>query len=64
MLKQFAKSKTMIFAVLLAILGVLQTSMEVFTPYISSQSVGILTLLVGCAVAVLRVVTHTSIGDK
>lgn len=64
MLKQMLKSKTMIFALLLAVLGVLQTSMEVFTPYISSQTAGMLTVIIGCAVAVLRVVTTTSIGDK
>lgn len=64
MLKQMLKSKTIIFALLLAVLGVLQTSMEVFTPYISSQTAGVLTVLISCAVAVLRVITTTSIGDK
>lgn len=64
MLKQFAKSKTMIFALALAILGVLQTSMEVFTPYISAQTAGVLTVIIGCAVAVLRVITTTSLVEK
>jgi protein-S-isoprenylcysteine O-methyltransferase Ste14 len=64
MLKQILKSKTMLFALLLAVLGVIQTSMEVFTPYISAQSAGVLTLIISLAVAVLRVLTTTSLGEK
>jgi hypothetical protein len=64
MFKQFAKSKTMIFAALLAALGVVQTSMDVFTAFLTPQAVGLLTMIVGVIVAILRVVTTTSIGDK
>lgn len=64
MLKKILKSKTMLFAVLLSVLGVVQTSMDVFTPYLTPQASGMLTLLVGIAVAALRVVTTTSLGAK
>lgn len=64
MLKQFAKSKTMIFAALLAALGVVQASMDVFTAFLTPQSVGLLTMIVGVIVAILRVLTTSSLGDK
>ena len=58
------RSKTMWFSILLAVLGVIQASMDVFTPYVSAQSMGFLTLLIGILVAVLRVVTTNSLEDK
>lgn len=58
------KSKTMLFALALAILGVLQASMEVFTPYLSAQAAGLLTLVVSLAVAILRVLTTMPLQDK
>jgi len=64
MIKQFAKSKTIIFALLLAVLGVVQASMDVFSAFLSAQAVGILTMIVGIVVAILRVLTTTSLGDK
>lgn len=64
MLKQILKSKTMLFALLLAVLGVVQASMDIFTPYVSAQAMGILTMVVGIAVAILRVLTTSSLGEK
>ena len=64
MLKQFAKSKTIIFASILAALGVVQASMEVFSAFLTPQVVGVLGMVIGVAVAVLRVLTTTSLGDK
>ena len=64
MIKQFAKSKTIIFAMSLAVLGVVQASMDVFSAFLSAQEVGVLTMVVGCVVAILRVLTTTSLGDK
>lgn len=64
MFKQFAKSKTMIFAALLAALGVVQASMEVFSPFLTPQTMGLITLIIGVLVAVLRVLTTGSLGDK
>ncbi len=58
------RSKTMWFSILLAVLGVIQASMDVFTPYVSAQSMGFLTLLIGILVAILRVITTNSLEDK
>lgn len=64
MIAQIIKSKTMLFALLLAVLGVVQTSMEVFSPYLTPQAYGIATMVIGIVVAVLRVLTTTSLGEK
>lgn len=64
MMKQILKSKTMLFAIALAILGVLQASMDVFTPYLTPQASGLLTVGVGLGVAILRVITTMPLSDK
>lgn len=64
MMKHILKSKTMMFALALAILGVLQASMDVFTPYLTPQASGLLTLIIGLAVAILRVLTTVPLSDK
>lgn len=64
MLIQILKSKTMIFALLLAVLGVIQASMDIFTPYLTPQAMGFITVLVGVAVAVLRVLTTMPLSNK
>lgn len=64
MIQQILKSKTMMFALALAILGVLQASMDVFTPYLTPQASGLLTVLLGLLVAILRVLTTQPLTDK
>ena len=64
MIKQILKSNTMRLAILLAVLGVVQASMDVFTPYISPQAMGLLTMIVGVLVAILRVVTTMPLDKK
>lgn len=64
MIAQFLKSKTINFAILLAVLGAIQGSTQLFAQYMSDAAYGWFTFGVGLAVAVLRVVTTTSIGDK
>lgn len=61
---QILKSKTMLFALLLAVLGVIQTSLGVFTAYLTPQAAGIITVIIGIAVAILRVLTTQSLGEK
>jgi len=53
------KSRTIIFSILLAVMGVVQASMNVFTPYLSAQGMGFATVLIGAIVGVLRVLTTT-----
>jgi hypothetical protein len=56
------RSRTMIFGALLAALGVIQASTDVFTQFLSPTAMGVLTTIVGVAVAVLRVLTTTPVG--
>ena len=58
------KSKTMWFAAILAGLGAVQASMDVFSTVLTPQIYGFFTMGVGVAVAVLRVITTTSLGEK
>lgn len=64
MLIQILKSKTILFALLLAVLGVVQASLGVFTAYLTPQAAGVLTIVIGIAVAVLRVLTTMPLSDK
>ena len=64
MLAQMMKSKTMLFSLALAILGTLQASIGIFTAYLTPQAMGVVTMIIGMAVAVLRVLTTSSLGDK
>ena len=64
MIQQFARSKTMIFALALSILSVLQASMDVFTEYITPQSAGLIGVIISVIVAVLRVLTTAPLSDK
>ena len=63
-IEKHARSKTMWFALMLAVLGVVQASMDVFTPYLTPQGAGFATLIVGAVVAILRVLTTQAISDK
>ena len=57
-------SKTLLFSLLLAVLGTLQASLDVFTPYLTPQTMGFVTLAIGVAVAILRVVTTQALSEK
>ena len=61
---QVIRSRTMWLAAILSALGVLQASTEALTPYLGAKSVGLLTLIVGVLVAILRVVTVQPLSDK
>lgn len=64
MFQKIIRSKTMWLATLLSVLGVVQASMDVFTPYLSAQAMGIVTLIIGVLVAILRAVTTQPLSDK
>lgn len=64
MIAKILKSKTMLFAMLLGIFGALQASIDVFTPYLSAQAMGLVTMLIGMIVAILRVLTTMPLSDK
>lgn len=62
--QMFKRSKTLIFAFLLSILGTVQMSLGIFTPYMSPERFGIFSFVVGIVVTILRFVTKTSLNDK
>ena len=62
--QMFKRSKTLIFAFLLSILGSVQMSLGIFTPYMSPERFGIFSFVVGIVVTILRFVTKTSLDDK
>jgi hypothetical protein len=58
------KSKTIVFSLLLAVLGVIEASFQVFAPLMTPQSYGWVLMGVSCVVAVLRIVTTLPLVEK
>jgi hypothetical protein len=64
MLKQVFKSKTMMFALALAIFGVIEMNLKVFAPYLSPAFFGWFSILISVIVAILRVFTTLPLDKK
>lgn len=64
MIKSIVKSKTMIFALLLAMFGALQATLPALDGVISQGAYGYITVATGVIVAGLRVVTTQPLKDK
>ena len=58
------KSKTLIFAFLLSVLGTVQMSLGVFTQYMTPERFGMFSFAIGIVVTVLRFATKSSLDDK
>ncbi len=63
-LKNIFKSKTMMFALALAIFGVLEMNLKVFAPHLSPAFFGWFSILISVIVAVLRVFTTMPLDKK
>ena len=63
-LLQLVKSKTMMFALALAVFGVVEMQIKVFASYMSPETFGIFNIVIGIIVAVLRVFTTLPLSDK
>jgi hypothetical protein len=61
---QALKSKTILFALSLAILGVLEMNIKVFAQYMTPELFGWFSILISVIVAVLRVVTTVPLNQK
>ena len=59
-----AKSKTMIFSALLVMAGALQENFHFASDYLDQDTYGVLTIIIGAVVAVLRTVTHQPLHEK
>ena len=58
------KSKTVLFALALGLLGVAEQSSAVITQLVGQQNVGIVMMVIGVITAILRVVTTVPLSDK
>jgi hypothetical protein len=63
-MKQVLKSRTMLFALALAILGVIEMQAKVFAQYMTPELFGLFNILIAVAVAVLRVLTTVPLNQK
>jgi len=59
-----AKSKTIWFALALAVFGVVEMQIKLFAGYMSPELFGLFNILVGVIVAVLRVLTTVPLHEK
>ena len=61
---QILRSKTIWFALALAVFGVIEMQVKVFAAYMSPEAFGIFNIVIGVIVAVLRVFTTLPLSDK
>ena len=64
MIMTIFKSKTMMFALALAIFGVLEMNLKVFAPHLTPEFFGAFSILISMIVAILRVVTTLPLDKK
>ena len=63
-MKHILKSKTMMFALALAIFGVLEMNLKVFAHHLSPELFGAFSILISMIVAILRVFTTIPLSEK
>lgn len=61
---QIFKSKTILFALLLAVLGVLEINIKVFSQYMTPELFGWFSISISVIVAILRVLTTVPLSEK
>jgi len=64
MMKQIFKSKTMMFALALAVFGVLEMNLNLFASSLTPQIFGAFSIAISLIVAVLRVLTTLPLDKK
>ena len=64
MVQGATRSWTIWFAMALAVLGAVQMQMEHFEVFLSPKAFGAFNILTGVLIAVLRIVTTTSLEEK
>ena len=63
-IKIIFKSKTLMFALVLAIFGVVEMNVKVFSVYMTPQMFGFFSIGISVIVAVLRIVTTLPLDKK
>lgn len=64
MLTQIMMSKTMMFALALAVFGVIETQIGFFSQYMTPQTFGLFNIVISVIVAVLRILTTMPLNKK
>lgn len=64
MISKIFKSKTMLFSMLIGILGAIQSSMPFMQDVIPPKYYGLVLMLVSVAIAILRIVTKKPLSEK
>jgi hypothetical protein len=64
MMKQIFKSKTMLFAMALAIFGVIEMNLKLFASSLTPEMFGAFSIAISLIVAVLRVLTTLPLDKK
>lgn len=60
----FLKSRSIQFALALAVMGVLESQLGLLAPYMTKEFFGLFSIGVSIAVAVLRVITTVPLSEK
>lgn len=63
-MKQITKSRTMMFALALAVFGVIEMQAQVFAKYLTPEMFGAFNIVIGIIVGVLRVLTTMPLDKK
>jgi len=63
-IQQILKSKTMLFAIALAVFGVLEANAQLLSGFIPPEYYGSAVTMIGIIVAVLRVLTTAPLSEK
>lgn len=63
-MKRAFKSKTLWFALALAVFGVIEMNVKYFSSYLTPEFFGAFSILISVIVAVLRVLTTTPLSEK
>jgi hypothetical protein len=63
-MKAALKSKTLWFALALAVFGVIEMQAKLFAQYMTPEAFGLFNIAVGLIVAVLRVLTTVPLSEK
>jgi hypothetical protein len=58
------KSKTILFSLLLAVLGAVEQNTAMVTAFVGPQNTGLAMLVIGAIVAALRAVTTKALSEK
>ena len=64
MMKYILKSKTMMFALALAVFGVLEMNLKLFATNMTPELFGVFSIVISVIVAILRVLTTMPLDKK